>query len=110
VTLLTVDLGFEPAQALRVQLRLPPGGGTYDWRARFYVQLLERLSTHGSVTAAGFSSSLPMRETFSQSPVRIDGVEPPDATSPFRTHREVVTPGYFAAIGVWESTAQPREE
>jgi hypothetical protein len=51
-----------------------------------------------------------MRETFSQSPVRIDGVEPPDATSPFRTHREVVTPGYFAAIGVWESTAQPREE
>ncbi len=101
VTLLTVDLGFQPAGALSVQIRLPPAGGsTYDWRARFYEQFLARLAAHPGVRASGFSSSLPMHETFSASSLQIDGVAPADPAAPFRAHREVVTPQYFAAIGL----------
>ncbi|HEX5216778.1 MAG TPA: ABC transporter permease [Vicinamibacterales bacterium] len=101
VTLLTVDLGFQPGHALALQVRLPPAGGsTYDWRARFYQDFLARLSAHPGVRAAGFTSSLPMSETFSQATLRIDGIAPADPASPFRAHREVVTPGYFAALGL----------
>lgn len=101
VTLLTVDLGFQPDQALTVQVRLPPGGGsTYDWEARFYETLVERLSSHPAVRAAGLTTSLPMHESFSQANVRIDGVPPASPDAPQRAHREVVTPGYFMAIGM----------
>jgi hypothetical protein len=101
VTLLTVDLGFRPEQALSVQVRLPSGGGsTFGWRARFYDAFVARLASHPGVRAAGFTTSLPMHETFSQSGVRIDGVPPPDPTAAMRAHREVVTPGYFTAIGL----------
>jgi predicted permease len=101
VALLTVDLGFQPAQALSAQIRLPPSGGsTYDWRARFYQDFLDRLTASPGVRAAGFSTSLPMSDTFTQSGFHIDGVPPPDPSTPSRAHREAVTPGYFAAIGL----------
>jgi predicted permease len=101
VTLANVDLGFQPEHALSAQVRLSPDGGTaYGWRARFYEDFLNRLAAHSSVRAAGFTSSLPMRETFSQTTLQIDGVAPPDTASPFRSHREIVTPGYFAALGL----------
>lgn len=101
VTLVTVDLGFEPEGALAAEVRLPPGGGsTWDWRARFYQDFLERLEAHGAVRAAGFTTSLPMQETFALAAIRIEGLPPPPGGGPLRAHREAVTPGYFAAIGL----------
>jgi putative ABC transport system permease protein len=101
VTLLTVDLGFDPGQALSLQIRLPPAGGaTYDWRARFYETFLTNLAANPHVRATGFTTSLPMHETFSQTSFAIEGVPNPDPAAPRRAHREVVTPAYFAAIGL----------
>jgi putative ABC transport system permease protein len=40
-----------------------------------------------------------MHETFSQTPVRVEGVIA-DPAAPRRAHREVVTPGYFDALGM----------
>lgn len=101
VRLVTVDLGFRPEQALTFQVHLPSRGGvTYDWRARFYEELLDRLAAHPSVRAAGFTSSLPTHETFSLAAIRIDGVLPPDPADPFQAHREVVTADYFTALGM----------
>jgi predicted permease len=99
--LLTVDLGFRPENALSLQIRLPPTGGTtFGWRARFYEEFLTKLGAHPGVHAAGFSTSLPTYETFSLSALRIDGVAPPEDETSFRAHREVVTPDYFRALGM----------
>ena len=100
VTLLQVDLGFRPEQVASLQVRLPVSGGTaFDWRARFFETFLGRIASQPGVRAAGFTTSLPMHETFSQMPVKVEGVSAaPEA--PRRAHREVVTPGYFEALGM----------
>jgi predicted permease len=100
-TLLSVDLGFEPDRAVVAQIRLPPTGGTaFGWRDRFYEELTARLRTERAVQAAGFTSTLPLRESFARSAVPIAEIVPADPSSPPRAHREVVTPGYFEAIGL----------
>lgn len=106
VTLLDVDLGFQPEQAVSFRVRLPPGGGTaFDWRARFYEQLVARLGGQPGVRAAGFTTSLPTYETFSQSPISIEGLTL-DAAAPRRVHREIVTPRYFDALGMTLSSGR----
>jgi predicted permease len=101
VGLLRVDLGFNPDQAITFQVRMPSDGDReYGWRVEYYNELVHALSQRPGVTAAGFTTNLLMMETFTNTSVRVDGVPPPQGMERPQAHREVVSPGYFQAIGL----------
>ncbi|HUR20523.1 MAG TPA: ABC transporter permease, partial [Vicinamibacterales bacterium] len=101
VGLLRVDLGFNPDRAITFQVRMPPPAGReYGWQLEYYNHLITMISHRPGVAAAGFTTSLPMMETYSNTTVRIDGVPPPEGLDRAQSHREVVSPEYFAAIGL----------
>lgn len=101
VGLLRVDLGFNPDDAITFQVRLPTvGEREYGWRLQYYSDVVTALSQRPGVSAAGFTSSLLMQESYANTKVRVDGVPPPDGDDGAQAHREIVTPGYFRAIGL----------
>jgi putative ABC transport system permease protein len=93
-----VDPGFTIDQITALNLDLP--GSRYDaleTRRNFYDQLLGRLRILPGIAAAGAVSNLPIggSQTTSNFSVQGRSEEIEDAT-----HRVVVTPGYFAAMGI----------
>ena len=94
--LLSRDPGLSPGHVLAFDVALPasryPGEGE---AARFYAELATRLARLPGATAAGAAKEVPPGEPWSFHP-QVDGRElPPEASAGW----EVVTPGYFAALG-----------
>jgi len=96
-----VDAGFTPAQALSMQLSLPPQ--TYTDAAnieRFYNALRVRLEELGGIRAAGVVSLRPLSGLLSTMDVAFpDRPSPPSDEVP-QAHFRIASAGYFAAAGI----------
>jgi len=102
VKLRQVNLGFNPENVLTAQLALQ--GAKYSQpqqRREFYRQLLERLEGSPGIQAAGGVLLRPLEGPAGwDRPFRIDGQTPEDAKQNPFANFEVVSPGYFRAMGI----------
>jgi putative ABC transport system permease protein len=93
--------GFDPHNALRVQLDLPEV--FYSDTVRlfgFYRQLVERVQALPGVESAALTSRVPM-EWPNNGPVRIEGkLRPPPSMYVSNVDDYEITPGYFRIMGI----------
>jgi putative ABC transport system permease protein len=95
-----VDPGFQPENVLTFRVALPRA--TYaeeHTRIAFFDRLLTTLDEHPRVTAAGMVQTLPMRGDYYLS-FTIQGRPAPKPGEGFSANHRVVSPGYFAALGI----------
>lgn len=98
LALATADRGYDPRSLLTARLPFPIAS-TVERREQVTDRVLDRLKTQPGVTHAALSTSLPMVSTAftsfkMRSPIR------PDVELDVVASRRVVTPGYFAALGL----------
>ncbi len=95
-----IELGLDPQDVLTMRLTLSGTEypGTADMVA-FYRQLPDRLETLPIVTVAGGASTLPLAGEVGDWGIDIEG-QPAPTEDNFSGHLQVVTPGYFEAMGV----------
>jgi putative ABC transport system permease protein len=92
--LLTVDLGFNPANAVRMGISLPRYKyASATQQALFYRELLQRVESIPGVKAAGARSNTRVFFQPEGQPPAAPGQEP---TADY----DYVTPGYFRAMGI----------
>jgi predicted permease len=97
---LTMDLGFQPKNALLTQFDLSQAGYKGDSADHFQRQLLERISQIPGVEAAGYANSTPLSGDTSVGPVfSQQSVDFRPSNSAFYIYRYYVSPGYLAAAG-----------
>jgi putative ABC transport system permease protein len=98
------DLGFEPAHVMTLRTSLPGSSAsryrTYEARAAFYRDVLHRVEAIPGVTAAGYTTFLPLTNHGGTSGFLVeDAPPPPPGHNPDANHR-VVSAGYFRATGM----------
>ena len=93
-------IGFDPAQKLAFSLSLPEARYPSPQSvSAFHQSVLERMRALPGVVAAGASHALPFSGRDSvRGFIRAD--EPADAASAPVSEYRIVTPGYFAAVGI----------
>jgi predicted permease len=97
VALWQADRGYEPRHALTAMLILPERSFSPAARGAFMRDLLARVETMPGVTAAGFTSILPLTGWDALMGFRLPGPNGPiEAQAGVRT----VSPGYFEAMGL----------
>ncbi|HWP42364.1 MAG TPA: ABC transporter permease, partial [Blastocatellia bacterium] len=101
IRLQQVDLGYNPENVLTARVLLPGSKyGDNPKRAAFFKQATERIANIPGVQAAGAISWLPLVGLGSATTFWVDGrPEPPPGEKP-ATDVRVITPGYFAAMGI----------
>jgi putative ABC transport system permease protein len=102
--LVHADLGFEPAAVMTLRTSLPGSVAsryrTYQARAAFYRDVLRRVEAIPGVTAAGYTTFLPLTNRGGTSGFLVeDAPPPPPGHDPDANHR-VVSAGYFRAVGM----------
>jgi putative ABC transport system permease protein len=97
--LLDVDAGFNPANVLTLRTSLPNQAYTEPAAmVRAYAEVARRLRQSPGVQAAGAVTGLPLASTRGDWGIRIEG-RPADNQRSIAADWQVVTPGYFEAIG-----------
>jgi putative ABC transport system permease protein len=99
--LLAVDPGYRTDQLLAATVTVPES--VYDTPAAtstFFATLLDRIRQQPGVTAAGAVTGLPLRAARGDLNFQIEGRETPQGSLSRRADWQVVTPGYFDAIGM----------
>ncbi len=97
---LTMDLGFNPKNAVRTQFDLSGAGYTGDAADQFQRQLLERVSQIPGVEAAGYANTTPL--DFDASVAAVYSQQSTDfrpSNKAFETYYYQVSPGYLTASG-----------
>ena len=98
---LSQPAGFETDSRLTVRMALPrsryPEREAYR---RFVVDLESRLQHLDGVAAAGATSMLPLSGNDARRGIAILDRQRADGEAPWRAHQRIVTPGYFAALGL----------
>jgi predicted permease len=97
---LTMDLGFNPKNAVRTQFDLSRAGYTGDAADDFQRQILERISRIPGVEAAGYANTTPL--SFEQAGTDVFFQQTTDFRSSnraFDTYFYDVSPGYLTASG-----------
>ena len=98
---LTMDLGFNPKNAVRTQFDLSRAGYSSDAAAdHFQRQLLERVSEIPGVEAAGYANTTPL--SFEQAGTAVFSQQSVDfrpSKKAFNTYFYEVSPGYLTASG-----------
>ena len=97
--LLDVNAGFNPAHVLTLRTSLP--SATYTDAAamvKAYTEVGRRLRESPGVLAAGAVTGLPLASTRGDWGIRIEG-RPDDPRDNLAADWQVVTPGYFEALG-----------
>ena len=97
---LTMDLGFNPKNAIRTQFDLSRAGYVGDAADHFQRRLLERISQIPGVEAAGYANTTPL--SFEQSGSAVFSQESSDfrlSKKAFNAYVYDVSPGYLAASG-----------
>ncbi len=100
IALLDTDRGFDVAHVLTAELPLTPAENTVERRSILLREVIDRLASVPGVTAAGFTSILPLTDSES-----IRAFEMPDrrrdgSIVTARTNFRVVSPRYFQAMGM----------
>ena len=99
--LMRVPSGINADRVLTLRISLPlEGYGERDRVVAFYEQLLERLRSIPGVSSAGAIGGLPLQSTIGDWDFYLPGETPSDAGSDRPADWQVVTPGYFEAMGV----------
>ena len=98
---IAVDPGFNPARVLTLSVSLP--GAKYpspEQRVAFYDQLRHGIAALPGVEKVGGNVALPMTNNNWTQSFRVEGFQPaPNANGPWGDFR-LVTPGYFATMGI----------
>lgn len=96
-----MNLGFNPDNALAVNLSLSPARYPEDrQQAAFFHEALERLQSLPGIQAAGATTGLPLTLSLSGSDFRIEGRPEPEAGKEMIVHTRSVSPGYFETLGI----------
>lgn len=99
--LINVDPGFDPGKALTVRIALPePKYPETSAVIRFYEDLRNEAAHLPGVTAAGLVRVLPLADEIGDAGMRIDGKTPPSGDDGWSADWQVVSPGYFEAMGM----------
>jgi predicted permease len=95
-----VEPGFEPAGIFTAQLALPPQRYEGEKLVAFYEQLYKRLATLPSSTSAALTDRVPLTGGQTPAPVAVVGRPvPPMSERPY-ANRHLVSPKYFATLGI----------
>ena len=97
---LTMDVGFNPKNAVRTQFDLSRAGYSNDSADHFQRQLLERVLQIPGVEAAGYANTTPL--SFEQAGTAVFSQDSSDfrpSKRAFDTYFYDVSPGYLAASG-----------
>jgi putative ABC transport system permease protein len=101
VKLLSVPSGFRPDHVLTFRVALPLDGfREREPVVRFFDRLLSGLRTIPDVTAAGAAAGLPLQTEIGDWDFYLPGETPGPHGSDRAADWQVVTPGYFEAMGV----------
>ena len=96
-----VDPGFRARNVLTFSVSLPPAGyGTPARTSGFFHTLLDRIAALPGVTAAGAVNPLPFSGSNSSGSFLIEGRSIPSGGVAPHADQRVVSPGYFAAMGI----------
>ena len=100
VELYRIDLGFNPANVLTLQLQLPSTDYPEDGRiVAFYKQLTDRVQELPGVQHAGTVRVLPLARAIGDYSITIEGrIKRPDENP--NADFQWVSPGYFAVMGI----------
>ena len=100
IRLSTQPIGFDPEQTLTFSLSLPEARyGSPQAVSLFYRDALDRIRALPGVVAAGATHALPFSGMDSVRPFIREGESPAGENAPNAEYR-LVTPGYFAAMGI----------
>ncbi|HKV71785.1 MAG TPA: ABC transporter permease [Gemmatimonadales bacterium] len=98
--LFAVDVGFDQARMLTMQVQL--SGHRFDDDSsivRFYTRALDAVRAVPGVTAAGFTTQLPLSSDDDEYGAHFDA-EPDRPAATYDVFRYAVTPGYLETLGV----------
>jgi len=95
----TVDPGFNPQNAIEASFDLRLQGYDESRGKAFQKRLLERVRAFAGVSAAGIAETVPVDIHFPRGPVFVEGQEPRRASNAPRVLTNLVSPGYFQAMG-----------
>ena len=95
---LTMDLGFDPQNAVVTKFELAQAGYSSDAADHFQRQLLERVSQLPGVKSAAYANTTPLKGDMSSADVFSDqAVDFRPSNKAFSTYFFSVSPGYFTA-------------
>jgi predicted permease len=101
VELVRVDAGYDPANVLTADVRLPAAAGTEARRSQRTVSMVERLRTIPGVRAAGAGDMAPFGSMLSGYGFTLPGLTGADGKPVMATAlRAVITSGYAEALGM----------
>jgi predicted permease len=92
--------GFEPGGVFTAQLALPPTRFDRQKLVAFYEQLYQRLSTLPGSTSAALTDRVPLTGGQTPAPVAIGGRPLPPLSGRPQANRHLVSPRYFATLGI----------
>ena len=95
-----VEPGFEPEGIFTAQLGLPPEQYDRDKLVAFYEQFYQRLTMLPSSTSAALSDRVPLTGGQVPAPVAIVGRPVPPMSERAFANRHLVSPKYFATLGI----------
>lgn len=96
-----VQPGFDPSGVVMMELTLPTARyARPEQQSAFFSRVLERVGSLPGVDAAGLVTDPPLSGAGRQSGLRIADQAPPPGELPPLTDIEVISPGYFQALGV----------
>jgi predicted permease len=95
-----VKPGFEPGGVFTAQLALPPTRYDRQKLVAFYEQFYQRLSTLPGSTSAALTDSVPLTGGPTPAPVAVGGRPVPPLSERPLANRHLVSPRYFATLGI----------
>lgn len=106
-----VQPGFDSKNVVMMELTLPAARyARAEEQSAFFSLILERIGGLPGVSAAGLVTDPPLSGSGRQSGLRVQGLAPPSGELPPLTDIEVVSPGYFHALGVSLTHGRPFAE
>ncbi len=108
---LAVDPGFEPQGVLTGAVVPPESRYPEDEDVRrFADEALRQIRALPGVEAAGITNQIPFGHGFSDSVIFAEGYEMQPGESAISPSNNVITPGYFAAMGIRLEAGRPFDE
>jgi predicted permease len=95
-----VQPGFEPAGVFTAQLALPPERYPREKLVAFYEQLYQRLAALPGSTSAALTDRVPLTGAQTPAPVAVAGRAVPPLSERPLANRHLISPKYFATLGI----------
>jgi len=95
-----VEPGFKPDGVFTAQLVLPPQRYDRDKLVAFYEELYRRLATLPGSTSAALTDRVPLTGAQTPAPVAVMGRPVPPMSERPNANRHLVSPRYFATLGI----------